>query len=95
MGLFDGMLYVGLSDILYMTWAPNDIINDFNNDIKGYNKACVKPEFIEGLITNKYYLQEHTNYQLIITGIVCKCRSIIRPIFIHLKLAIALNCKEF
>ena len=27
---------------MYMTWAPNDITNDFN--VKGiYNEACVKP----------------------------------------------------
>ena len=34
-GLFDGMLQVGLSD-MHMTWAPNDIANDFNNDKKGH-----------------------------------------------------------
>ena len=31
--------------------------------------------FIKGLISNKYYMRAHINYQLI-TGIVCKCMGV-------------------
>ena len=43
--------------------------------------------FKKGLVFNKYYLQEHTRYQFIRTGIVL---TVFKQIIImHLKLAIA------
>ena len=50
--LFDSMLHVGPSD-MHMTWAPNDITNDFNKDKKGQSMWFFN--FKNDLISNKYY----------------------------------------
>ena len=50
-GLFDGMLHVGLSD-MHMTWAPNDIANDFNNDKKGQNVQFMSNKCVHGTLVD-------------------------------------------